>query len=195
MGLILHHERPKDVEEIEDGHGHHHGHHHVNLNVKAAFIHILGDFFQSIGVLIASIIIWWNPSWSIADPICTFLFSIIVFSSTIIITKDILMILMEGTPSHIDPINVKSSLLEIKGVSHVHDLHIWTLAPGRVSATVHLIIANSQSNDFEQGGLCVAILNECQSLLRNKFKIQHITIQIEDYNLNNHCRSSPCETV
>lgn len=185
MGLVLQHEKPKDLVGAEDNH-----HHHVNFNVKAAFIHILGDFFQSIGVLIASIIIWYKPSWSIADPICTFLFSIIVFSSTIVITKDILIILMEGTPSHIDPIGVKNSLLEVRGIAHVHDLHIWTLTPGKVSATVHLVVSNS---DFRQN--FSAILNECQFLLCNKFKIYHATIQIEDYDLNNLCRNSPCGTV
>jgi solute carrier family 30 (zinc transporter), member 2 len=67
-----------------------------DINLRAAFIHILGDLIQSVGVLIASGIIWHNQNWRIADPICTLLFSLIVMISTIFITRDILRILMEG---------------------------------------------------------------------------------------------------
>lgn len=73
-----------------------HQHSHSNINVRAAFIHVLGDILQSVGVLIASVIIWINPSWNIADPICTFLFSVLVVCSTFYLVKDIGHILMEG---------------------------------------------------------------------------------------------------
>lgn len=88
---------------------HDHGHHkdaHTSesttslavedLNIRAAFIHVIGDLIQSIGVLIASALIWYNPSWRIADPICTLFFSILVFISTVFISKQIILILMEG---------------------------------------------------------------------------------------------------
>ena len=68
-----------------------------DINLRAAFIHVIGDLVQSLGVLIASAIIWYNDDWKIADPICTLFFSIIVFISTIFIIKDILRILMEGS--------------------------------------------------------------------------------------------------
>ena len=68
----------------------------LDLNVRAALIHVIGDIIQSIGVLIASIIIWIKPEYKIADPICTFLFSIIVVFSTTHVLKDVVHILMEG---------------------------------------------------------------------------------------------------
>lgn len=68
-----------------------------DINLRAAFIHVLGDLVQSVGVLIASGIIWYKENWRIADPICTLLFSFIVMISTIFISRDILRILMEGT--------------------------------------------------------------------------------------------------
>ena len=68
----------------------------IDINLRAAFIHVIGDLVQSIGVLIASAFIWYNEDWKIADPICTLFFSIIVVISTIFISKDILRILMEG---------------------------------------------------------------------------------------------------
>ena len=69
-----------------------------NINLRAALIHVLGDLIQSLGVLIASALIWYNENWRIADPICTLIFSIIVIISTIFISLDIIRILMEGNP-------------------------------------------------------------------------------------------------
>lgn len=76
--------------------GHDHSHKHEDINLRAAFIHVIGDLIQSIGVLIASGLIWYRPQWQIADPICTFLFSVVVLGTTAFICRDILRILMEG---------------------------------------------------------------------------------------------------
>lgn len=70
-----------------DGHGH-----GENINVRAAFIHVLGDVLQSIGVFCAAIIIYFKPTWQLADPVCTFIFSIIVLCTTITIMKDALLV-------------------------------------------------------------------------------------------------------
>ena len=70
-----------------------------NINIRAAFIHIIGDLIQSIGVLIASLIIYFKPSLKIADPICTILFSVIVLSTTLPIMNDILNVLAESFPT------------------------------------------------------------------------------------------------
>jgi solute carrier family 30 (zinc transporter), member 2 len=85
------------------GHHHHgHGHDHENMNIRAALIHVIGDLCQSIGVTIAGLIIYLKPELHIIDPICTFLFSIIVFMTTIPIIKDCVRIIMEATPPEID---------------------------------------------------------------------------------------------
>ena len=76
--------------------------HTENVNVRAALIHVIGDIVQSIGVIIAALIIYFVPSASIADPICTFLFSIIVIFTTIQIVRDCISVLMEGTPTDVD---------------------------------------------------------------------------------------------
>ena len=67
-----------------------------DINIRAALVHVIGDLVQSIGVLIASGIIWYNESWRVSDPICTLLFSLVVLVSTVFISRDILRILMEG---------------------------------------------------------------------------------------------------
>lgn len=76
-------------------HSHDHGN-DKNINVRAAYIHVLGDFFQSLGVFVAALIIYFKPEWAFLDPICTFLFSFLVLITTFNIIKDVLNVLMEG---------------------------------------------------------------------------------------------------
>lgn len=83
-------------------------------------------------MLIASIIIMIKPSWTIVDPICTVFFSALVMFTTYRLVWDSLGILMEGTPTHIDPEEIEASLLKIPGVTLVHDLHVWNLTAGKV---------------------------------------------------------------
>lgn len=83
--------------------GHSHVHHEEeNINVRAAFIHVIGDVLQSIGVFVAALLIYFFPSWYLADPICTFVFSVIVLLTTFRILKDTTMVLMEATPNYLD---------------------------------------------------------------------------------------------
>lgn len=89
MGLILNHSH-------DHAHSTSASYEHSSVNIKAAFIHVLGDLLQSIGVLVAAVVIWWKPEWRLADPICTFLFSIIVIASTVMLVKEIVVTLMEG---------------------------------------------------------------------------------------------------
>lgn len=85
---------------------HHHDHHSENVNIRAALIHIIGDIIQSIGVVIASLIVYFKPEWKIVDPICTFVFSIIVLFTTFNITKQCIAILMEASPLHLRNTNI-----------------------------------------------------------------------------------------
>lgn len=85
--------------QLHGSHGHSHGGgggdgraHGQNINVRAAFIHVLGDVLQSVGVFCAALVIYFKPSWGLADPICTFIFSIIVLCTTITIMKDALLV-------------------------------------------------------------------------------------------------------
>lgn len=96
-----------------------------NINVRAAFIHVVGDFLQSVGVLIAALVIHYRPDYAIVDPICTFLFSIIVLVTTINIIKDAINVLMEGMPDGVNFIEVRESLQDLKSVIRVHNLRIW----------------------------------------------------------------------
>jgi zinc transporter 2 len=83
-------------------HKHDKAHDHDNMNIRAAIIHIIGDIIQSIGVVIAAIIVFANPDWYIADPITTFIFTFLCLFTTIPIFKDCVTVLMEATPKSID---------------------------------------------------------------------------------------------
>lgn len=137
--------------QLHSPHGHSHGggggHGHggaddngENINVRAAFIHVLGDVLQSIGVFIAALVIYFLPTWQLADPICTFLFSFIVLGTTITIMKDAILVLMEGTPSYLDYSEIMNSFMDITGVVRVHNLRIWQLSINKVALSAHLAI-------------------------------------------------------
>ncbi|KAI8806863.1 cation efflux family-domain-containing protein [Cladochytrium replicatum] len=135
-----------------DGHDRDHNHDHdnselegqvfkkkeMNVNIKSAALHVIGDLISSIGVLISAAIIWAYPSMTIVDPICTFVFSIIVIMTTFRLMSNSITVLMEGTPTDIDPEQVAADLLKIPGVTDVHDLHIWALTVGKVALAAHL---------------------------------------------------------
>ena len=104
----------------------------TNINLRAAIIHAIGDALFSVGVIIASLVIFFKPEWKIVDPICTFVFSLIVLYTTVRILKDSVFVLMEATPSHVDADRLKLELSRIFGVSDVHCFHVWLLSIGRV---------------------------------------------------------------
>jgi len=97
-----------------------------NLNVRAALAHALGDLAQNVAVCIAGGLIWYNPSWRLADPICTFIFSIIVIYTTFGATGEIVSVLLEAVPSRVDYHAVLRDLRRLQGVTSVHNLHIWS---------------------------------------------------------------------
>lgn len=144
-----------------------------DLNVRAAFIHVLGDLVQSIGVFLAALVIYFKPTWKIADPICTFLFSVLVLFTTLTILKDILLVLMEGTPKGLDFKEVMEDLQNIRSVRMVHNLHIWSLTMGTAALSVHLAIDETRSTH--------SVLKEAQVLIAKKYEIYHSTIQVEKF--------------
>ncbi|GFN85112.1 Zinc transporter 2 [Plakobranchus ocellatus] len=159
--------------EDHDLHPGGHQHNESNINVKAAFIHVLGDLFQSIGVLVAAFIIYFKPEWKIADPICTFLFSLFVLITTITILRDILVVLMEGTPRGINFAEVREVFFEVEGVLDIHNLRVWSLTMDKIALSVH--IAVDKSSDPHD------VLRRASSAIQNRFAISETTMQIEEY--------------
>ncbi|XP_036927470.1 zinc transporter 2-like isoform X2 [Acanthopagrus latus] len=154
-----------------DEQGQEHGHHHGNASVRAAFIHVVGDLVQSVGVLLAATIIHFWPEYKVADPICTFLFSVLVVGTTLPITKDVFRILMEGTPQDVNMSAVRELLLSVRGVTAVHSLHMWSLNMTHSLLSVH--VAAEEEADTQ------IVLMKATKLLRSEFSFSSITIQVE----------------
>ncbi|MCM3784072.1 cation diffusion facilitator family transporter [Neobacillus mesonae] len=141
-----------------------------NLNLRGAFLHVLGDLLGSVGAIAAGLLMLFF-GWSIADPIASILVAVLILVSGFRVTKDSLHVLMEGNPDSIDIDEVRSQLLELPNVSHLHDLHSWSITSDFPALTVHLVVTEPADRD--------EILRQAKDLLKNTFNIQHSTIQIE----------------
>ena len=144
------------------------GHNTKNINVRAAFIHVLGDLIQSAGVILASVIIFVKPEWKQADPICTFFFALLVLCTSLPVMAECLSILMERTPAELDTEEIVKDLRKVVGVRDIHDLHVWLLSPGKPSFSCHILSDNPNLT-----------LVKASRLLKKKFGIAHTTIQVE----------------
>ena len=112
-----------NTDSDNDSHAHENHHHkekkgkkheHENVNIRAALIHVIGDILQSVGVIAASVIVYFFPQYMIADPICTFFFSVLVVFTTVPVIRDCLRVLMEGTPIDIDIDTLMNDLMNVK---------------------------------------------------------------------------------
>ncbi|CAK6438851.1 unnamed protein product [Pipistrellus nathusii] len=161
LSVILHQRPP----------GHSHKEVQANASVRAAFVHALGDLFQSISVLTSALIIYFKPDYKMADSICTFVFSVLVLASTVTVLKDFSILLMEGVPKNLNYNAVKELILAVDGVVSVHSLHIWSLTTNQVILSAHIVAASSRDS---QG-----IQREIAKALSNSFPVHSLTIQME----------------
>ncbi|WP_194543174.1 cation diffusion facilitator family transporter [Paenibacillus sp. JZ16] len=142
-----------------------------NVNLRSAYLHVIGDALGSVGAIIAGIVMM-AFGWYIADPIISILVSILILKSAWRIIQNTVHILMEGAPAAINPEEVKKSLQSIPGVTGIHDLHIWTITSNFDSLSCHLV-AEDEASSYE-------ILQQAIDLLDSRFHIEHSTIQIEN---------------
>ncbi|CAK7357478.1 unnamed protein product [Dovyalis caffra] len=142
-----------------------------NINVQGAYLHVLGDSIQSVGVMIGGAIIWYKPEWKIIDLICTLVFSIIVLGTTISMLRNILEVLMESTPREIDATRLEKGLCEMDEVVAIHELHIWAITVGKFLLACHVMIKPDADADL--------VLDKVIDYIRREHKITHVTIQIE----------------
>lgn len=141
-----------------------------NLNVRAAFLHVLGDALGSVGAIAAGVIIWrWE--WTIADPIISIVMSLLIIYSSWHLIRESVNILLEGTPSHINVRAVIAAMQQIDGVTDVHDLHVWTISSGKDALSAHVTVLPG----VRHRDTLVAL----QERLRHDFNIGHVTIQLE----------------
>jgi cobalt-zinc-cadmium efflux system protein len=145
-----------------------------NINVRSAYLHVLGDALGSVGAIIAGLLML-AFSWYVADPIISVVVALLILKSAWGVIKHAIHILMEGTPVTIDCEDVKQSLLQIQGVRDVHDLHVWTITSGLDSLSCHVLIEDDADSQ--------AVLQQAIHLIERKYKIMHATIQVETSSL------------
>lgn len=149
-----------------------HSHAKDNLNMEGAYLEVLKDVFGSIAVIVSGIIIIFS-GYYIVDPIISIGLAVLIWPRTWSLLKRSIHILMEGVPPHISYEKIKESILEIKGVTGIFDLHIWKITSDFDALTAHVVVYDANKSQ--------AILREIQTLLEKKFNIVHTTIQIETY--------------
>lgn len=153
-----------------------------NVNMRSAYLHVLGDALGSVGAIIAGVLIQ-VFAWYIADPIISIFVVVLILKSAWGVVAQSFHILMEGTPVTIDKKKVEEVLLNIPNVQNVHDLHIWTITSGFDSLSCHLLVNEGTESQF--------ILQEAIQQIKQQFHIQHTTIQIETVDFQHEdCQAS-----
>jgi cobalt-zinc-cadmium efflux system protein len=148
-----------------------------SLNVRGAWLHVLTDALGSVQAIAAGALIW-AFGWNWADPVASVLISLLVIYSAWDLLRETLGVLMEGTPGHIDVHEVRETLAGIDGVVAVHDLHVWTITSGMETLSAHVVV--------EDESTACATLAQCRSKLHDRFGIDHLTIQVEPVDLEEH---------
>jgi len=143
-----------------------------SLSIKSAYLEVLSDTLGAVGVITAGVIIL-TTRFYLADPLISIGLAVFILIRTRSLIKKSIHILMEGVPSNISPEEVKNAILDIKGVTGVFDLHIWTITSGMHAISAHVVIIDRNRSD--------TILQDINVILEKKFKISHATIQIERY--------------
>ncbi|HWO43692.1 MAG TPA: cation diffusion facilitator family transporter [Candidatus Eisenbacteria bacterium] len=147
-----------------------HGHHRENLNLRGAYLHVVSDAIGSVGAVAAGLIML-TTGWYYADPIISVFIGILILHSSWSLIKDCLSILMQAVPKGIRLEEVKRTIEEVEGVSKVHDLHVWAVSSGIYTLSAHAVVENGE--DFHE------VLNGIEETLRQRYRIEHTTIQLE----------------
>lgn len=141
-----------------------------SLNVRGAYLEVVGDLLGSVGVIAAAVVIW-TTQWWWADPIIAVLVGLLILPRTVKLGLAAVRILVQAAPEHLDVTAVRDRLAAVPGVHDVHDLHVWTLTSGMDVASAHL--------SLEPAAEFGAVLADARDTLHQEFAIDHATLQIE----------------
>jgi cobalt-zinc-cadmium efflux system protein len=157
-----------------------HGGSHDDLSRRSAFIHMLSDAAVSAGVLISGGLILLTH-WSWIDPVVSLLIVAVILVSTWSLLRDSVHLSLDGVPSGVNSSAVMSFLAGQRGVTDVHDLHIWALSTTSVALTAHLVVPDRDAED--------ALLGSLTPFLKKRFRIDHATLQIERDRCDHGCHA------
>ncbi len=143
-----------------------------DLNVRGAYMHMLGDAVSAFGVVMAGIIVATTGS-SLADPLVSIIIGLLILGSSWGILKESVDVLLEATPAGMNLTEVEQTIAQVHGVLAVHDLHVWTIGAGMICCSCHVMVNEQSVRSGEN------VLRGVTEQLRNKFGIYHTTIQVE----------------
>ena len=150
-----------------------------SLNLRSAYLHVLADAVGSVSVIGAALVIWIS-GWRLADPVASLLVcAVILWGSWNLISQSV-NILLEGTPAHMNVVEIMRAMHAVPGVKRVHDVHIWTITSGMEAMSGHVVI-----HDFAGSQ---RVLNQLSTLLKERFQIEHATLQLE---VDDHTPAEP----
>jgi cobalt-zinc-cadmium efflux system protein len=143
-----------------------------DINVRSAYLHMMGDAISALGVVVAGIVVV-SSGWHLADPIISFLIGGLILASSWGVLKESVNILLEGAPHGMDMAAVEKCIGSVPGVLGVHDLHVWTVGPGAVACSCHVLVAEQTIREGQQ--ILKAVVKE----LGHHHNINHATVQVE----------------
>jgi len=143
-----------------------------SLNLKGAYLHVIADVLGSLGAISAGLIMFFT-GWYVADPIASIMISVLVLYSSGKLVRDSVNVLLEGVPPHIDVASLERSMVGVKGITNVHDLHVWSIADTKMCCmSSHVVV--------EEGIDRKELITKLIHMLKEEFGIDHTTIQLED---------------
>lgn len=143
-----------------------------SLNLRGAYLHILGDALSSLGVIVGGVIIMFT-GWQIVDPIISVLICVVILKGSVRLVRESVHILLEAVPKDLDLVEIQKGLRAIRGVKDLHDVHLWTISSGIYAMSAHVLVDDILMSRTGE------ILQEINRLLRSHYGIEHTTIQFE----------------
>ncbi|HWR96907.1 MAG TPA: cation diffusion facilitator family transporter [Candidatus Methanoperedens sp.] len=149
-----------------------HGHHHDDLNVRGAYLHVLGDLLASAAVVAGGAVIW-ATGWTLIDPLLGFAIGLLLLWGAGRLVRESLHVLMEGVPAGVTVEGVVAAVLAVPGVSDLHRVHIWSLCSHIRALSAHLTVEAAGGRETQ------AVVDDVNALLHERFGITHTTLQSE----------------
>ncbi len=153
-----------------------------DVNVRGAYLHLMADAAVSAGVVVSGLIVWQTDAWWV-DPATSLLVSVVILFGTWKLVREALDLLLDAVPVHIEPKAVEDYLAALPGVTGVHDLHIWSMSTTEVALTAHLIVPWDSCSP--------SMLRDTAAEIERRFRIGHVTIQLEPSGQDQHCEQRP----
>jgi cobalt-zinc-cadmium efflux system protein len=160
--------------------------HGEDLNLRSAFLHLVGDAILSLGVMFSGLIVYLT-GWSYADPIVSIIVSIWITREAVVIVRKTVNVLMESTPESVEFADVDQAMLAVPGVKGVHDLHIWSISSSDLALSAHVVVEDAALSELGD------IMTTLKDMLARQFSVGHVTIELEDE--GGECAGSSCDLV